>query len=110
MAVNNKVKNSGRPKKVKNDDFVMMKSDLELNLEKAQAGLKVKDEVIADLETKLDEAYKDQEDMFKELEKCIYLTIHHCSEVESNTGKLTLHDVDYCVDLIKRTIKYKFNN
>jgi hypothetical protein len=110
MAVNNKVKNSGRPKKVKNDDFVMMKSDLELNLEKAQAWLKVKDEVIADLETKLDEAYKEQEDMLKEVDKWVFQVIHHCAEVESKTGRITLHDVDYCVDLIKRIMKHKFES
>jgi hypothetical protein len=88
----------------------MMKSDLELNLEKAQAWLKVKDEVIADLETRLDEAYKEQEDMIAEVNKWVFQVIHHCAEVESKTGRITLHDVDYCVDLIFRIMKHKFES
>jgi hypothetical protein len=103
-------KKSGRPKKAAPADVVIMKSQTELDLEKAQAWLKVKDETIADLETKLDEAYKEQEDMIAEVNKWVFQVIHHCAEVESKTGKITLHDVDYCADLIKRILKYKFVN
>jgi hypothetical protein len=53
--------------------------------------------------TKRDKKYEK-----KELDKSIYSTIHHCSQVECSTGKLTLHDVDYCIDLIKRIMKHKF--
>jgi hypothetical protein len=102
-------KKVGRPRKEK-EPVITVYNPMEHDLAIAVETIASRNESIADLETKLDEAYKDQEDMFKELDKCIYFTIHHCTEVESNTGKLTLHDVDYCVDLIKRTIKYKFNN
>lgn len=102
-------KKVGRPKKVKNDNVVIMKSDSEIKLEQAYANLE-KDVIIDNLEVMLDNAYKEQEDMLKELDKCIYSTIHHCSQVECNTGKLTLHDVDYCIDLIKRIMKHKFDS
>jgi len=85
-----------------------IQSDLEIKLENAYANLEIKDLHIADLEKWLDDAFKKQENMFKELDRSIYSTIHHCSEVECSTGKLTLHDVDYCVDLIKRIMKHKF--
>ena len=85
-----------------------IQSDLEIKLEKAYANLEIKDLHIADLEKRLDDAFKEQENMFKELDRSIYSTIHHCSQVECSTGKLTLHDVDYCVDLIKRIMKHKF--
>jgi hypothetical protein len=111
MAINLK-KKAGRPakEKVTLKDVVTMKSDLEIKLEQAYANLEVKDLHIADLEVMLDNAYKEQEAMLKELDKCIYSTIHHCSQVECSTGKLTLHDVDYCIDLIKRIMKHKFEH
>lgn len=101
-------KKPGRPKKVKNDNVVIEKSDLEIKLEQSQANLAVKDMIISDLEIRLDNSFKEQEDMLKELDRSIYSTIHHCSQVECSTGKLTLHDVNYCVDLIKRIMKHKF--
>jgi hypothetical protein len=109
MAINLK-KKAGRPvkEKVTLKDVVTMKSNLEIKLEQAYANLEVKDVIIADLEKRLDDAFKEQEDMLKELDKSIYSTIHHCSQVECSTGKLTLHDVDYCIDLIKRIMKHKF--
>jgi len=107
MAINLK-KGPGRPKKVKNDNVVIEKSNLEIKLEQAQANLAVKDMIISDLEIRLDNSFKEQEDMLKELDRCIYATIHHCSQVECTTGKLTLHDVDYSVDLIKRILTHKF--
>lgn len=103
-------KKPGRPAKGQTTlkDVVTMKTDLEIKLEKAYANLEVKDITIVDLEKRLDDAFKEQENMLKELDKSIYSTIHHCSQVECSTGKLTLHDVDYCVDLIKRIMKHKF--
>jgi hypothetical protein len=96
MAIDLK-KKKGRPAKKKNDDFATPE-DL----------VTAKNEIIADLEARLDSAYKEQEKMLKELDKCIYATIHHCDQVESNTGSITLHDVDYCIDMIKRIMKHKF--
>jgi hypothetical protein len=109
MAIDLK-KKKGRPAKEKMTlkDVVTMKSDLEIKLEQAYVNLEIKDLHIADLEKRLDDAFKEQENMFKELDRSIYSTIHHCSQVECSTGKLTLHDVDYCVDLIKRIMKHKF--
>ena len=108
MAVNNKVKNAGRSKKSKNDDFVLMKSDTEINLEKAQAWLKVKDEIIADLEARLDISYREQDEMLKELSRSTASTSYHCSKVEENTGNILQEDVEYCLSLIRRTMEHKF--
>jgi hypothetical protein len=80
----------------------------EIDLEHAQKVITARNESIADLETKLDEAYVEQEQMIKEIDKWVFQVIHHCAEVESNTGRITLHDVDYCVDLIRRIMKHKF--
>jgi len=104
-----KKKSPGRPRKEK-EPVITVYNPMERDLKKAEIVNKLKDEAIADLETRLDQAYKEQEEMLKELDKCIYSTIHHCSQVESNTGKITLHDVNYCVDLIKRIMKHKFEN
>ena len=100
-------KKAGRPRKVK-EPVITVYNPMERDLMKAETVNKLKDEVIADLETRLDEAYKEQEDMLKEVDKWVFQVIHHCAEVESKTGRITLHDVDYCVDLIKRIMKHKF--
>jgi hypothetical protein len=100
-------KKAGRPRKVK-EPVITVYNPMERDLMKAETVNKLKDEFIADLETKLDEAYKEQEDMIAEVNKWVFQVIHHCAEVESKTGKITLHDVDYCVDLIKRILKHKF--
>jgi hypothetical protein len=83
---------------------------MERDLKKAEIVNKLKNENIEDLETRLDEAYKEQEDMIKEVDKWVFKVIHHCAEVESKTGRITLHDVDYCIDLIKRIMKHKFES
>lgn len=104
-------KTTGRVVKVKPDltaeNELLKKANQELTVKLAIAK-QLGDENIQDLEKRLDLAYKEQERMLKELDKCIYATIHHCVEVESNTGKIILHDVDYCVDLIRRVLKNKF--
>ena len=87
---------------------VIIKMQSEIDLEHANIKIQALDEIIQDLEKRLDLAYREQEDMLKELDKCIYATIHHCDRVESSTGKITLHDVDYCVDMIKRILNHKF--
>ena len=100
-------KKAGRPRKVK-EPVLTMYSQAEIDLEHAQKVITTRNETIADLEIKLDEAYLEQEQMIKEIDKWIFQVIHHCAEVESNTGRITLHDVDYCVDLIRRIMKHKF--
>ena len=102
-------KKAGRPRKVK-EPVLTMYSQAEIDLEHAQKVITTRNETIADLEIKLDEAYLEQEQMIKEIDKWIFQVIHHCAEVESNTGRITLHDVDYCADLIKRIMKYKFES
>jgi predicted phage-related endonuclease len=94
----------------KKEPIITVYNPMERDLMKAETVNKLKDEVIADLETRLDEAYKEQEDMIKEVDKWVFQVIHHCAEVESKTGRITLHDVDYCVDLIKRIMKHKFES
>ena len=96
-----------KPKKEKKETITVY-NKAEIDLKKAELVIKLKNETIEDLEIKLDEAYKEQEDMIKEIDKWIFQVIHHCSEVESHTGRITLHDVDYCADLIKRIMKHKF--
>jgi hypothetical protein len=109
MAINLK-KKAGRPAKEKTTPakVVVKKSKLELDYENACNKIDALKEDSDFYESKLYEERKNLEDLFKELDKCIYSTIHHCSQVECTTGKLTLHDVDYCVDLIKRVMKHKF--
>jgi ribosome-binding ATPase YchF (GTP1/OBG family) len=100
-------KKPGGLRKVKKPVITVL-NQAEIDLEHAQKVITARNECIADLETKLDEAYVEQEQMIKELDKWIFQVIHHCAEVESNTGRITLHDVDYCVDLIRRIMKHKF--
>ena len=101
-------KKPGRPKKVKNDDVVTMKSDLEIKLEQAYANLEVKDVIIADLEVKLDEAYKDEEAMLAGIKQHAGMIKYHCARVHDQTGSVTAEDIDYCVSLLLRIIKHKF--
>jgi hypothetical protein len=100
-------KKPGGLRKVKKP-VITVPNQAEIDLEHAQKVITARNECIADLETKLDEAYVEQEQMIKEIDKWIFQVIHHCAEVESNTGRITLHDVDYCVDLIRRIMKHKF--
>lgn len=102
-------KKAGRPRKVK-EPVLTMYSQAEIDLEHAERAIAAKNESIEYLENKLDEAYREQEDMLAEVNKWVFQVIHHCAEVESKTGRITLHDVDYCVDLIKRIMKHKFES
>lgn len=47
-------------------------------------------------------------ELAKETEKCLNSIAYHCSQVEENTGSLTLEDVEYSISLIKRVIEHKF--
>jgi ribosome-binding ATPase YchF (GTP1/OBG family) len=107
--MNTEKKKVGRPRKVK-EPVITVYNPMELDLLNAERALIAKDESIVYLENKLDEAYKEQEDMLAEVNKWVFQVIHHCAEVESKTGRITLHDVDYCVDLIKRIMKHKFES
>jgi hypothetical protein len=100
-------KKAGRPRKEK-EPVITVYNPMERDLLNAERAIIAKNESIVDLENRLDEAYKEQEDMLAEVNKWVFQVIHHCAEVESKTGRITLHDVDYCADLIKRIMKHKF--
>jgi hypothetical protein len=107
--MNTEKKKVGRPKKEK-EPVITVYNPMERDLLNAERAIIAKNESIVYLENKLDEAYKEQEDMLAEVNKWVFQVIHHCSEVESKTGRITLHDVDYCADLIKRIMKHKFES
>jgi hypothetical protein len=109
MAIDLK-KKKGRPakEKVTLKDVVTMKSNLEIKLEQAYANLEVKDVIIADLEKKLDEAYKDEEEMLAGIKKHAEMIKYHCARVQDETGSLTAEDIDYSISLLLRIMKHKF--
>jgi hypothetical protein len=110
MAVINLKKKPGRPKKVKNDHVVIMKSDTEIKLEKAEATLSLKDKIIADLEEMLDNSYKEQEDMLSQLKTWINMFPNAFRELEKHAGKITSEDVIYHANLIVKIMEHKFGN
>ena len=107
--MNTEKKKVGRPRKVK-EPVITVYNPMERDLLDAERAIIAKNESIVYLENKLDEAYNELEDMLAEVNKWVFQVIHHCAEVESKTGRITLHDVDYCVDLIKRIMKHKFES
>lgn len=80
----------------------------ELTIEKAQEIIIAKDGIIADLETRLDSAYKEQEQMLKELERWIHLFPYAFKQLEEHAGEITSEDVIYHVNLVNRIMKNKF--
>lgn len=68
----------------------------------------MKDEIIQDLEARLDSAYMEQEQMLKEVERNLEMMKYHYEQVRHNTGEVTLEDVCYCANLINRVMKHKF--
>jgi hypothetical protein len=95
----------GRTKK---NDFVIMKSDTEIKLEKAEAIIKIKDETIADLEAKLDIAFREQEQMLKELKRWTDAFPYAFKQLEEHAGKITSEDVTYHANLIYKIMEHKF--
>ena len=95
----------GRTKK---NDFVLMKSDTEFKLEKAEALNRVNDEIIADLEAKLDIAYREQEQMLKELKRWLDAFPYAFKQLEEHAGKITSEDVTYHANLIFKIMEHKF--
>lgn len=104
-------KTTGRVVKVKPDltaeNELLKKANQELTVKLAIAK-QLGDENIQDLEKRLDLAYKEQEDMLEELNKCVNATIRHCDQVQYNTGNIKLHDVEYCANMISRIMEHKF--
>lgn len=100
----------GRPRKASEANAVLMRSQLELDYENAMNKIDALQEDTEFFESKLYEERENLENMLKEIDKWIFQVIHHCAEVESNTGRIQLHDVDYCIDMVKRIMKHKFAN
>jgi hypothetical protein len=95
----------GRTKK---NDFVLMKSDTEIKLEKAEALNKVNDQIIADLEAKLDAAFREQEQMLKELKRWTDAFPYALEQLEEHTGEVTSEDFTYHAKLLYKIMEYKF--
>lgn len=55
-----------------------------------------------------DQAHKNEEAMLKELDSNLDRTAYHCIRVAETTGSITIDDVAYCLDLIKRVMHNKF--
>lgn len=70
--------------------------------------IRTKDQIIAALEKDLDDAYKNEEVMLKELNLNLDRAVFHCVKVEETSGSITLDDVTYCLHLIKRVMHHQF--
>lgn len=93
---------------MKKSESVFMKSNTEINLEKAEALNKVNDQIIADLEAKLDIAYREQEQMLKELKRWTDAFPYAFRELEAHAGGISSEDVTYHVKLISKIMEHKF--
>ncbi len=96
MAINLK-KKPGRPKK----NPVVPQVDY-----KEVVG--IKDQIISDLEIRLDDAYKEQEQMLIDLSNNLERVKYHCRETAIHAGEITLEDVYYSVELLQRIMNNKF--
>ena len=57
---------------------------------------------------KMDEAYKEQEKMLRDIEGECMMTKHNLFVIRNKTGEITGTDAAYHLDLIVRKIKHKF--
>jgi hypothetical protein len=55
-----------------------------------------------------DQAHKNEEAMLKELNSNLDRAAYHCIKVAETTGSITIDDVAYCLDLIKRVMHHQF--
>lgn len=94
--------------KTKKSDSVFMKSNTEINLEKAEALNKLNNQIIADLEAKLDIAYREQEQMLKELKRWLDAFPYAFKQLEEHAGGITSEDVTYHANLIFKIMQHKF--
>jgi hypothetical protein len=65
-------------------------------------------EEIADLSAKLDGAYKEQEQMLKELKRWVDAFPYAFKQLEEHAGEITVEDVTYHVKLISKIMEHKF--
>ena len=94
--------------KTRKSDSVFMKSDTEIKLEQAEALKKVNDEIIADLEAKLDIAYREPEQMLKELKSWTDVFPYAFKQLEEHAGEITSEDVAYHAKLLFKIMEHKF--
>jgi exopolyphosphatase/pppGpp-phosphohydrolase len=102
-------KKAGRPRKVK-EPVITVPNQAEIDLEYAERAIAAKNESIADLENRLDEAFKEQEAILNELKINLSTITFHCNHVHHNAGSITKEDVNYCTSLLKRIMKHKFES
>jgi hypothetical protein len=67
-----------------------------------------KDETISDLQAKLDIAYREQEQMLKELKRWLDAFPYAFKQLEEHAGKITSEDVTYHANLIFKIMEHKF--
>lgn len=65
-------------------------------------------EEIADLSARLDGAYKEQEQMLKELKRWVDAFPYAFKQLEEHAGEITVEDVTYHVKLISKIMEHKF--
>lgn len=70
--------------------------------------IKVKNEIINDLENKLDVAYKEQEQMLVELKTWLNLFPSAFRQLIEHAGKITPEDVNYHTNLLIKIMEHKF--
>lgn len=75
------------------------------NLDKMCSALREDKEYWFDI---ADQAHKNEEAMLKELNSNLDRAAFHCIKVAETTGSITVDDVAYCLDLIKRVMHNKF--
>jgi hypothetical protein len=75
------------------------------NLDKMCSALREDKEYWFDI---ADQAHKNEEAMLKELDSNLDRAAFHCSKVAETTGSITVDDVAYCLDLIKRVMHHQF--
>jgi|LakMenE01Jun11ns_1017448.scaffolds.fasta_scaffold9526937_2 hypothetical protein len=92
--------------KKKTIDFCF--DDTDINLMKEELLKKLNDEIIADLEAKLDIAYREQEQMLKELKRWTDAFPYAFRELEEHAGKITSEDVTYHAKLLLKIMENKF--
>jgi hypothetical protein len=95
--------------KTKKSESVLMKSDTaEIKLAQAELLKKLNDQIIADLEAKLDIAYREQEQILKELKRWLDAFPYAFKQLEEHAGKITSEDVTYHANLISKIMEHKF--
>jgi hypothetical protein len=92
--------------KKKTIDFCF--DDTDINLMKEELLKKLNDEIIADLEAKLDIAYREQEQMLKELKRWTDAFPYALEQLEEHTGEITSEDFTYHAKLLYKIMEHKF--